>query len=310
MPGFTVCLALGGGAARGLAHIGVLRALERAGIRLDMVTGTSIGSLVGAAYATLDDAARTERLFREFVHSREFRRTEFDFLKDSRANAPGLLYSVSNMIKRGIFYSFSMTRPSFISEENFAHNINSLVEDIRIGETKIPFFPVAADLETGEEVVLVEGSLRRGVLASSAIPGLLPPVRINGRILIDGGWVSKVPVFAAFRQNADMVIGVDISPELEDTKELKKGFDVLVRANAIKAEALKNFQCKLLDVLIRPKVGQVHWADFNGALSLIDEGDRAATLKVSEIKEKIERAKWKTRLGYSRGKRYAKAFFR
>ena len=202
-----------------------------------------------------------------------------------------------------------MTKASFISEENFNHNIYFLVDDVAVGDTRIPFFPIAADLETGEEVILTSGSLRRAVCASSAIPGLLPPVRINGRVLIDGGWVSKVPVLAAFRQGADMVVGVDISPELEDTRELKKGFDVLVRANAIKAEALKNFQLKLTDVLIRPRVGQVHWADFNGALALIEEGDRAAALKIPEIQEKIERARWKTRLGFSRGKRYAKAFF-
>jgi NTE family protein len=309
MAGFTMALALGGGAARGLAHIGVLRALERAQIVPDLIVGTSIGSLVGSVYAILADAHRTEDRFRAFVSSREFRRTEFDFLKDSRKAEPSLLYSVSNLIKRGVFYSFSMTRPSFISEANFVHNIHSLVEDVSIGETRIPFIPVAADLETGEEVILSSGSLRRAVLASSAIPGLLPPIRINGRVLIDGGWVSKVPVLAAFRRGADMVVGVDISPELEDTRELKKGFDVLVRANAIKAEALKNLQCKLVDVLIRPKVGRVHWADFNGALTLIEEGDRAATLKIPEIQEKIERARWRTRLGLSRGRRFARAFF-
>ncbi|HET9480153.1 MAG TPA: patatin-like phospholipase family protein [Candidatus Polarisedimenticolia bacterium] len=309
MPSFTMGLALGGGAARGLAHIGVLRALERAGIKPDLITGTSIGALVGSVHATLDNAALTEKHFRRFVVSRDFRRTEFDFLKDSRRAEPSMLYSVSNLIKRGIFYSFSMTRPSFISEENFIHNIYTLVPDLAIGETKIPFFAVAADLETGAEVVLTKGSLRRAVCASSAIPGLLPPVRLDGRTLIDGGWVSKVPVLAAFRQGADMVIGVDISPELEDTRELRKGFDVLVRANAIKAEALKNFQCRLADVLIRPRVGQVHWADFSGALTLIEEGDRATVLRMPDIEEKLERGRWKTRLGFSRGKRLAKAFF-
>jgi len=308
MNSFSVGLALGGGAARGLAHVGVLRALERAGIKIDLIAGTSIGALVGGVYAILADAGKAEARLRRFVLSREFRRTEFDFLKDSRRDEPSLLYSVSNLIKRGIFYSFSMTRPSFISEENFAHNIYSLIDDIPIGQTAIPFYPVAADIDSGEEVVLTSGSLRRGILASSAIPGLLPPVRIDGRLLIDGGWVSKVPVLAAFKHGADMVIGVDISPELEDTRGLTRGFDVLVRANAIKAEALKNFQCKLLDVLIRPRVGSVHWADFTGALKLIDEGDRAATLKLPEISEKVERARWKTRLGYSRGKRLARAF--
>jgi NTE family protein len=309
MAGFTLGLALGGGAARGLAHIGVLRALERAGIRPDLITGTSIGALVGSVYATLGEVEGTEQRFRQFVASPEFRRTEFDFLKGSRRDSPNILYSVKELVKRGIFYSLSMARASFISEENFVHNVHSLVADISIGDTKLPFFPVAADLESGEEVVLTSGSLRTGVCASSAIPGLLPPVRVNGRILIDGGWVSKVPVFAAFRQGADMVIGVDISVDLEDTRGLKKGLDVLVRANAIKAEALKNFQCKLLDVLIKPQVGQVHWADFNGGLTLIEEGDRACTLKIPEIHEKLDRSRWKTRLGLSRGKRYVKAFF-
>lgn len=309
MAEFTLGLALGGGAARGLAHIGVLRALERAGIRPDLILGTSIGSLVGSVYALLPDAEKLEQRFRAFVHSREFRRTEFDFLKDSRRDKPNLLYSVRNMVKRGIFYSFSMARASFISEENFIHNIYLLVDDVAIGETMVPFFPVAVDLETGMEVILDAGSLRRSVCASSAIPGLLPPVKLGGRVLIDGGCVSKVPVLAAFRQGADMVIAVDVSPELEDTRELKKGFDVIVRANSIKAEALKNFQCRLADVLIKPKVGQVHWADFSGALALIEEGDRAGTLRIPEIQEKIERGRWKSRLGFSRGKRYAKSFF-
>ena len=104
----------------------------------------------------------------EVVHE-QIRRIEVhaQALKDSRRDEPSLLYSVSNLIKRGIFYSFSMTRSSFISDENFVHNVYSLVDDLAIGETKIPFYPVAADLETGEEAVLTSGSLRRGVLASS-----------------------------------------------------------------------------------------------------------------------------------------------
>ncbi len=308
MPGFKLALALGGGAARGLAHIGVIRALERAGIKPDLVTGTSIGALVGSVYATLDDIAATEEKFRKFVIGPEFRRAEFDFLKDSHRDRPSLLISVRDLIKRGIFYSYSMTRASFISETNFVHNIYSLVDEVDIGATRRPFFPVAADLETGEEVVLTSGSLRKGVCASTAIPGLLPPVRLNGRILIDGGWVSKVPVLAAFKQGADMVVGVDISSDLEDTRGIRKGFDILVRANAIKAEALKNLQCKLLDVVIRPRVGHVHWADFTGGVTLIDEGDRAATLKVPEIQERIERARFRSRFGYSRGRRSAKPF--
>ncbi len=306
---FRVGLALGGGAARGLAHIGVLKELQNRGIPIDLIVGTSIGALVGGAFCILGDARKVEERFRSFVHSRDFRRTEFEFLKDSRRDEPSLLYSVGDLVKRGIFYSFSMTRPSFISRENFYHNIYSLVEDIPIEKCRVRFAAVAADLETGEGAVLDSGSLRQAICASSAIPGLMPPVEVNGRTLIDGGWVSKVPVIEAFKLGADMVIASDISQELEDTRNLKKGLDIIIRANAIKSDVLRNFHCRLADVVIRPRVAHVHWADFVEALTLIDEGERAAAARAPDIQALMERSRWRTRLGFSRGKRLAKAFF-
>jgi NTE family protein len=306
---FRVGVALGGGAARGLAHIGVLKALQNQGIPIHLVVGTSIGALVGGVFALLGDARKAEERIRRFVHSRDFRRTEFEFLKESRREEPGLLYSVQNLIKRGIFYSFSMARPSFVSRENFLHNIYSLVEDVAVEQCRVPFAAVAADIETGEGALLSSGSLRQVIAASSAIPGLMPPIEMNGRTLIDGGWVSKVPVIEAFKLGADMVIASDISQELDDTRSLNRGLDILIRANAIRSDALKAFQCRLADSVIRPRVGHVHWADFVEALDLIDEGVRAAALKIPDIQALLERSRWRTKLGFSRGKRLAKAFF-
>jgi len=306
---FKVGLALGGGAARGLAHIGVLKELQRREIPIDLIVGTSIGSLVGGAFAILGDATKVEERFGRFVKSRDFRHTEFEFIKDSRRDEPSLLYSVSDMIKRGIFYSFSMTRNSFISRENFLHNIYSLIEDVKIENCRIPFAAVAADIETGEGVLLSSGSMRHAICASSAIPGLMTPIEVAGRTLIDGGWVSKLPVIEAFRLGADMVIAVDISREIEDTKELKKGLDIMIRANAIRADALRNFHARLADVVIHPRVDHVHWADFVEAITLVAEGERATAARADDIKALLDRSRWKTRLGFSRGKRLAKAFF-
>jgi NTE family protein len=307
--GFRIAVAMGGGAARGLAHIGVLKALQNEGIPIDILVGTSIGSLVGGAFAVLKDARKVEERFRRFVHSREFRRTEFEFLKDSRQDTPSLTYSLTNLVRRGIFYSLSMARPSFISEENFVHNIHSLVEDVTFESLNFPFGAVAVDIENGEAVLLTSGSLRKGICASSAIPGLMPPVQSNGRTFIDGGWVSKVPVIEAFKMGADMVIASDISVDLEDTRNLKRGLDVLIRADAIKAEALRAFHCRLADVVIRPKVSHVHWADFVGGVSLIEEGERATVARIPDVHALMERSRWRTKLGFSRGKRLAKAFF-
>jgi len=208
--GCKIGLALGGGAARGLAHIGVLKVLEQQGVPIDLIAGTSIGALVGGVYATTRSAAATEQRFLEFIFSEEFKRDRFDFLRESRQASPHLLDSVKTLIKRGIFYSVSMAKSSFVSAQSFEHNINGVLDDVRIEETAIPFAAIAADIHRGQQVMLQSGSLRRAVSASSAVPGLLPPITIDGRTLIDGGWVAKVPVVPALLMGADLVIGVDV----------------------------------------------------------------------------------------------------
>jgi len=308
-PRFRVGVALGGGAARGLAHIGVLRVLQDQGIPIDIVVGTSIGALVGGVFAQIGDARKVEERFRRFVHSRDFRKTEFEFLRGTRREEPKLAYSVRDMIRRGVFYSFSMGRPSFVSREDFLHNVYSLVDDVAIEQCGVKYAAVAVDIETGDSVPITSGSLRQAVCASSAIPGLMPPIEVGGRTLIDGGCVSKVPVIETFRLGADMVIASDISQELEDAKDLDRGLNVLVRSNAIRADALRNFQCRLADIVVRPRVQHIHWADFVGAESLIEEGARAAAARVQDIQSLMDRSRWRARLGFSRGKRLAKAFF-
>ena len=290
-------------------YIGVLRALHEEGIPIDVLAGTSIGALVAGVYATSKSPREMEERFSRFVRSREFRRAEFDFLKESKEAVPGLLYSVSNLIKRGIFYSVQMTRPSFINMENYAHNIRRLIPDMRVERTLITLVPVAVDLDSGKEVLLTTGPLRRAIMASAAIPGILPPVDLGGRRYIDGGWVSKVPVLAAFRQGADLVIAVDVSDELGDTSGLKTGMDVSARANAIKSVALKEFQLKFAEVVIRPQVQDHHWADFAHAMPLVERGQKAARESIPLIKRAIERARLSSVFGTPRGRRLAKKFF-
>ncbi len=306
--GFKVGLALGGGAARGLSHIGVLKALEESEIPIDLIVGTSIGALVGGVYATTRSAAATEKRFLDFIFSKEFKRSKFDFLRESREARPGLFYNFISLVKKGIFYSFSMAKTSWISAEQFEHNINALLDDVAIEQTRIPFAAAAADILKGEEVVLTVGSLRQAVSASSAVPGLLPPVAVDSRLLIDGGWINKIPVLPALRLGADLVIAVDVSKEIKDTSGFRNGLNIMVRANAVKAEALKEMQCRFADVLIEPDVDHIHWADFSAMVECVALGEEAARRKVREIKRQIKVARWSSLLGYSRSRRLARAY--
>jgi NTE family protein len=304
--GLKVGLALGGGAARGLAHLGVIKVLEANRIPIDMILGTSVGALVGGVYATTRDATATEKRFREFIFSRAFKRARFDFLKESREARKGVMSRVVTLFKKGIFYSFSMAKTSWVSAEYFEHNINALLDDVSVEETVIPFHAVCADMLTGSPVVLSRGRLRRVVSASSAVPGLLPPVSIDGRMLIDGGWVAQIPVVPALHLGADLVIAVDVSRELEPLTERGSGLNIMVRAAAIRAEALRLMQGRLADVLIEPDVGQVHWADFSAVEECVRLGEEAATERLEEIRHAMRIARWPSFVGFSRARRLAR----
>ncbi len=281
----TVALALGGGAARGVAHVGVLRALERAGIRFDLIVGTSMGAIIGGAYAALNDAERLESRVREVLSSEEFRKNRLSFLRETKRERSGLFFSVSNLVRKGIFFGVSNMRPSFLSAEEFASSIAAILPQKPIEELPLEFAAVALDLERAEEVVIRSGDVRHAANASSAIPGVLPPVPWNGRRLIDGGWVDKIPVLAAFRLGADVVIGVDISAEMAVPANYRRGVDIMMRANSIKDFALVSYARRLANVVVVPDVGHVHWADFGAYDHCIEAGDAAATESVPAIKE-------------------------
>lgn len=303
-----VGLALGGGAARGLAHIGVLKVLVENEVPIDLIVGTSIGALVGGLYATTGRIDQVERRLVSFLDSPTFEANRFNFLRELRSTKKGLIGNLGRLLRRGIFLGYSISRSSFISAEQFERNMNHLLDEVNIEDAKIPFAAVACDLHQGEEVLIREGPLRRAVSASSAIPGVLPPVDWEGRLLVDGGWTSKVPVLAAFKMGADVVIGIDISSELRDTKRLKRGYDIFIRASSITDSVLKRMQCRMADVLIRPDVGSIHWADFGRAHECMDRGVDAAREKLEQIQRIVRMENWTSGLIPTRGKRIARHY--
>ena len=295
---FKIGVALGGGGARGLAHLGVLCALEREKIPIDLMAGTSMGAIVGGVYALDPRCDIVIERFRRYLESKEFQKTNPEFLHEHdyelKPTLEGIFHRFATFIKRGYFYSQSLTKSAPISEEDFAQNINFLLEPVVMEKTQIPLSVVAVDLKTGKEVVLKEGSLRKAVSASSSIPGILPPIIIGDWHLVDGGLIDQVPVRPAREMGADLVIAVDVGENLDGNhKEFDTGFDIVLRTQDICQRALSELQMKEADVVLHPDVSGIHWSDFGHLDDCLQAGETVVKQKLDEIRSRIRRKKLK-----------------
>lgn len=258
-----IALALGAGAAKGFAHIGVLKILEANQIPIHLIFGTSAGSMVGSLYAFGYSAYRLQTL------------------------AIG--------IHKGEIIDWVIPDNGFIRGEKLADFVNRAVNDTPIEKLKIPFYPVATDIVTGEEVVFGRGDTGTAVRASCAVPGVFRPVRIGDRWYVDGGLVSPVPVEAARKYGADIVIAVDISAEIGQSRP-ETTIETILQSISIMYSRLAVLQSSRADVLIRPKVGFIGSSDFSKRHEAIMEGEKAAFEALPKIREIIDRLKKEGRL--------------
>lgn len=285
---FAFGLALGGGAARGLAHIGVLKVLCREGLVPRVIAGTSAGALVGAAFATSADMEEVEDRFIAYCSGDRFRKSSLGMFRQGRKT---FFQQVTQALKKGLILGVSATKPSFISARAFEEDLKGLLPDPAIEDLPLAFCAVATDIVGGREVLLRTGSLRLAVAASCALPGVLPPVPWQGTTLIDGGAVNKVPAGPARQLGADFVVAVDIHASLPEAPTLSRGIDIVSRSTAITGHRLREILLREADVVIRPEVGHIHWADFGRYVEAIRCGEEAARERLPEIRKAMRRAR-------------------
>lgn len=254
-----IALVLGGGAARGFAHIGVLRVLEQEKVPVDMIIGTSVGSLIGAIYAY--DA-----------NSFELEWTAFSLERD-------------HIFDYGIFSVFTDRGP--VKGDKLENFVKAKIPVENIEELKIPFAAIATDLNRGTRVVLDHGSVAKAVHASSAIPGVFNPVDHQGKLLVDGGVVDSLPVSVARERGADIVIAVDISGKVANFS-ITNLVDVMLQAVTIMSSENVKYTRKNADVLITPAVGDVGMLDFAQKKRCMLAGIEATQKAAPEIWKKIE----------------------
>jgi NTE family protein len=250
-------LALGGGAARGFAHIGVIKILEAQGINADIVVGTSAGAVVGALYSAGNDGFELQKLAHRLDETR---------ISD---------WSVPD---RGVLKGEALQ--SFVNEAVGQRPIEALPR---------AFAVVATDLHSGHSILFRTGNTGMAVRASSTVPGIFRPVSINNHEYVDGGLSSLVPVDSAREMGADVVIAVDISAR-PDHQPIRGTLDILLQTFTIMGQNLASHELKSADVVIRPLIGGVGSTDFQARYDAILEGEKAAQEALPKIREAIRSA--------------------
>lgn len=284
-------LTLGGGGARGFAHIGVLKILEEESIPVDIITGTSVGALIGGAYASGTTPGELIEMADEYLNSEEFQSSVIKAISEAhKKENGGIAKRIQNFLKNRFYLVQMIFRPGILSAENFQSMINHFIPDINIQDTLIPFRAVATDLMSGEEIIFSEGSLRQAVMASCAVPGAIEPMKSGKRLLSDGGIVSSVPIQAAIEAGAHIVIAVTVAQDIVYQEEFHSALAIYSRATDIMSYHLMNYTLKKADIIIRPRVGWLHWSDYLQARDLIYEGERATREKIEAIRKILPRS--------------------
>ena len=256
-PPLKIALVLGGGAARGYAHVGVIKVLESNGIRPDIIVGTSVGSVVGALYAAGHSGFELQRL--------------------------------ALAMDDGMVSDWSLPDRGFIKGEALQNYVNSVLSNRPIEKLAKTLAIVATDLQTGEAVVFRTGNTGMAVRASSSVPGIFQPVRINGHDYVDGGLVSPVPVAIARSLGADIVIAVDVSSKPRYGRTASS-LDVLLQTFNIMGQSIASHELLQADVVIRPDVDGVGGTDFQGKHLAILEGEKAAEESLPSLRAKLAAA--------------------
>lgn len=252
----VIALALGGGAAKGFAHIGVIKSLEAQGIVPDIVIGTSAGSLVGALYASGKNGFELQEMAIPF--------DKWQFVDWGLPN-------------RGLMKGDALTR-----------FVNTSVGGRAIEKFPKKFGAVATDLQSGEPIVFRSGDAGIAVLASSSVPLAFQPVNIRGRQYVDGGLTSPVPVRLAYDMGADFVIAVDISDKPANGS-INNTMDVALQTLAIMGQMIRRYEKPDADVMIRPDISRLGSVDFDNRHQAILEGERAARNEMPGLKDKLAR---------------------
>ncbi|HEY9433538.1 MAG TPA: patatin-like phospholipase family protein [Blastocatellia bacterium] len=248
-------LALGGGMARGCAHIGVLRELEKHDIPIDLIAGTSVGSLIGGAYAA--------------------------------GLSPDQIEKMALTITWNDLGRVTISKLGFYNSERTEEYIRKHFPVTEFEKARLPFGAVATDIQTGKMVIFTEGSLPLAIRASCAMPIFYTPVVVNGRMMVDGGLVGHIPASVARLMGADLVIAIDVNSQHLPIPPPTHPFSVMSQALSVMGRTAVQYLYADADIVIRPQIEQVRPDDLSKAAEMITAGEEAARRVIDKIKRSL-----------------------
>ena len=268
-------LVLSGGGAKGFAHVGVLKVLEQAGIKIDFIGGTSMGAVVGGLYASGYNAAQLDSI----VKTTNFDNLLIDYLPRSSKS----FYEKRNDELYALILPFNKLKfgaPQSLSKGMFNYNFfNRLTLHARhvrdFNQFPIPFLCMATDIELGKQVVLDKGVLAQALFASSALPSVFSPVTLDGKLLVDGGVTNNYPIEEIRKLGADIIIGVDVQSGLRDKSQLQEATNVLFQITNLQTIEKMNANSKNTDIYIKPDITNIGAVSFERAKEIIQRGEEA-----------------------------------
>lgn len=282
---YKIALALGGGGVRGLAHIGVLRILQGQ-VPIHLIVGTSMGAIIGGMFCIYEDINALEEKVKELLLREEIKSLQSFLGRSATEEKTIILQRFLLLIKNIYLWNLRGIKKWLVDKDKIVPLLEEVFEDRNFSSCRIPFACVATDLNTGERVIIKEGKLLDAVLASSAIPGIFPPLKVGKRLLVDGGTVELVPVKSAKELGADFIIGVNVEGFRLKT-EFHSGVDIIFQTDQIQRHHLNILTLSNADFIISPKVEDKSWADFAKAQDCIQEGIKITERLLPQLKKKI-----------------------
>ncbi|MEW6746503.1 MAG: patatin-like phospholipase family protein [Planctomycetota bacterium] len=283
-----VGLVLGGGGVKGLAHFGVLRVLDREGVAVDQIVGTSAGAIAGAMYSLATSAEEAIGRAVGYLTSAAFRRYRGTFEFRGEGVTGSFFRRLFKGIRRQLAMELLFRRHSIFPGETLARVVHGLVREARFEQGRVPLAVTAIDLRRGRQVVLNRGDLIPALLASSSVPGFFPPVPFDDMLLADAGLIDNMPVRVAKSLGAETTIAVNLNYYLEELDDFPTGIEVMFRSEEIGTKMVNDLKAPLADVVITPDLRSRYWLDFEDLDGIIEAGEDAAMQALDRVHRAID----------------------
>jgi len=288
-------LVLGAGGARGFVHIGVLRALEKLKVRIDCIAGSSMGAIIGALYALHRNSHEVERILGFYLekYSKEVNVLKNYAGKNTLEDKEIFLEKSFNFVKEVYLWNLRIIKPYLMNPRPFFRLFKDIFKLYRFRDCKIPFTACSVDLITGREVFMRDGFLSRAITASSSLPGIFPPLKIRGQLLVDGGILCPFPA-RALKERADFIVGVNLDESWQQPAQMHNAIDILFATDKIRYNRIVSESLKEADMVFSPSAHSYNWADFHKRKELIRLGEEAVLNEKKAFIGELRRARIKT----------------